>query len=383
MTDPDAHNLGPNSWAERSARMVQGSLSYAAAASPSRGATVVDAEMMSTNNAAADDLESDPGFVRNCVRMSAFEKEHYHPKNIMPERPLSAVFAVNQTSENSLKDIFHDLQNISVPAHGVRCLQRVSNDHLCITFGKENYRNTFLKKSSFIPYFTNGRPQLPGSSNLVYVAAYDIPFEMSDEAIRNRLSRFDVVRSSRRCKLQTMPGISNGIRVFGKEISKPVPSFLRFGRYLVRLKHKDQTPTCRKCNRPGHQAKTCPNIFCFNCEELGHMSDSCPEEVYCCICQVTGHMVADCPYSWNRRSSILRPEASDTPLQQPSPLNASSNSAQASQQSTEPSDHDTISPEQFSQSSDLDSQSLLPSQQSSLSTQPSESSGVDSQALSS
>ena len=92
--------------------MVQGSLSYAAAASPSRGAAVVDAEMMSTNNAAADDLESDPGFVRNCVRMSAFEKEHYHPNNIMPERPLSAVFAVNQTSENSVKDIFRTFKTL-------------------------------------------------------------------------------------------------------------------------------------------------------------------------------------------------------------------------------------------------------------------------------
>ena len=64
-------------------------------------------------------------------------------------------------------------------------------------------------------------------------------------------------------------------------------------------------------------------------------------------------------------------------------MNETSNSAQASQQSTEPSDHDTVSPEQFSQCSDLDSQSLLPSQQSSLSTQPSEFSRVDSQALSS
>ena len=191
---------------------------------------------------------------------------------------------------------------------------------------------------------------------------------MSDEAIRNHLSRFGVVRSSRRCKLQTMPGIFNGIRGFGMEISEPVPSFLRFGRYLVRLKHKDQTPTCRKCNRTGHQAKTCPNIFCFNCGKLGHMTDSCPEHVHCCICRVTGDMAADCPYSWNRRSSFLRPDAADTPLQQPSPLNATSNSTQASQQSTKRSDHDTVSPEQFSQSSDLDSQSLLPSQQSSLST---------------
>ena len=86
--------------------------------------------------AVADDLESDPGFACNCRRMSAIEKERYHPNNIMPERPLSAVFVVNQTSENSVKDIFQDLQNIGIPAHGVRCLQRVSKDRLDITFGR-------------------------------------------------------------------------------------------------------------------------------------------------------------------------------------------------------------------------------------------------------
>ena len=195
----------------------------------------------------------------------------------MPERPLSAVFAVNHTSENSVKDIFQDLQNIGIPAHGVSCLQRVSDDRFCITFGKENHRTTFLKKSSFVPHFADGRCQLSTSSNLVYVAAYDTPFEISDQAIRNHFSRFGVVRSSRRCKLPTMSVIFNKIRMFGMEISKPVPSFLRFGRYLVRLKHKDQTPTCRKCNRPGHQARVCPNIFCFHCEELEHMTDSCPK----------------------------------------------------------------------------------------------------------
>ena len=99
MIDSDTHDLGPNTWAERSAHMVQDKLSYAAAASPSRGPVGVDAEMASSNNAATDDdLESDPGFERNCGRMSAFEREYYHPNNIMSERPLSVVFAVDQTS---------------------------------------------------------------------------------------------------------------------------------------------------------------------------------------------------------------------------------------------------------------------------------------------
>ena len=77
------------------------------------------------------------------------------------------LFEVNQTSENSVKDIFQDLRNIGRPAHGVKCLQRVSNGRFCITFGKKNYRIKFVKKSSFTPHFTNGRPQLSTSLNLV------------------------------------------------------------------------------------------------------------------------------------------------------------------------------------------------------------------------
>ena len=69
--------------------------------------------------------------------MYAFGREYRHPNNIMPERPLSAVFAVNKASENSLRETFQELQNIGIPAHGVRCLQRVSKDRLGITFGRK------------------------------------------------------------------------------------------------------------------------------------------------------------------------------------------------------------------------------------------------------
>ena len=167
----------------------------------------------------------------------------------------------------------------------------------------------------------------------------------------------------------------------------------------------DQTLNCRKCSRPGHQAKMYSNIFYFNCEELEHMTDCCPEEVQCCVCRVADQTAADCSFSRNRRSSLLRSDTSDMPaVQQPSQL--STTSTQSSKQSNE--SYDVISPEECSQSSDqlmqpsqpaskssessnslqhaTDSNSLLPSQQSSLSTKLSqqfyESSGVDSQALS-
>ena len=35
------------------------------------------------------------------------------------------------------------------------------------------------------------------------------------------------------------------------------------------------------------------NIFCFNCEELEHMTDSRSEEVNCCIYRVPGHIMID------------------------------------------------------------------------------------------
>ena len=54
------------------------------------------------------------------------------------------------------------------------------------------------------------------------------------------------------------------------------------------------------------------------------MTDSCPEKVHCCICRVTGHMAAVFLYSCNRRSSVLRSDTFDTPLQQFSQLPATS-----------------------------------------------------------
>ena len=138
----------------------------------------MNVEISLPNNAADDDLESDPVSARNCGRMYAFEREYYH-SNIM-------AFVCCFHSEPHIREL------------GEGCLH----------------------------------------------------------------------------------GIFNGIRVFGMEMSKPVPSFLRFEGCVVRLNHKHQTLTRLKCNRSSHQARICPNGFCFNCEELGPMTDSCTEEFY-------------------------------------------------------------------------------------------------------
>lgn len=99
MTEPKACALRPNILAGRSAHVVQDTPSYTAVASFSRGPAGVDAEMPLPNNVANGDLDSDPGFVRNCGRRSSFESEHYHPITIMPKRPFRSKSDIREIGE--------------------------------------------------------------------------------------------------------------------------------------------------------------------------------------------------------------------------------------------------------------------------------------------
>ena len=89
-------------------------------------------------------------------------------------------------------------------------------------------------------------------------------------------------------------------------LSESIPSFLRFGRKLLRGKHERQVPTCRKYHLFD---LVCPNVVCFNCDQLGHAFSDCKEDKKskCSVCKEDGHYAIDCKSSWWRR-----PEKVDT-----------------------------------------------------------------------
>ena len=98
---------------------------------------------------------------------------------------------------------------------------------------------------------------------LTFLTIYDAPFELSDLAIIKRLAPFCEVVHYHRGKFDFMQNVYNGLRHYRVRITKPIPSFLRFGKYQIFLKHDGQLPTCRRCNLAGHFSNNCNFKVCF------------------------------------------------------------------------------------------------------------------------
>ena len=235
--------------------------------------------------------------------LSDFEKEHFHARNVTPDRPCTAFFKTN--SFVASKDFFDLLEREGFPAASVRCFQRCPNGNNLVTFCNSQTRDRFLQNSSLIRRQFHERT---GSrdGDLTHVVIYDATHELPDSAIEVRLAPYCSVRYSRRGKFRDKPHCFNGLRHLNVELDHSMPSFLRFGKFQVRVWHEGQIKTCRRCNRVGHIAKDCNNTLCFNCDELDHTAKECPHQMRCCICKGVDHLAAGCFHSWYRRAAAAR-----------------------------------------------------------------------------
>lgn len=249
--------------------------------------------------------------------LSDFEREHFHPLNVTPERPCTVFFRANE--QFSTKDIFDSFIRDGIPASAVRCLQRKPTEEILVTFSKTDYAERFLQHSTFIVRRSR-YATYPASGDLTYLTIYDAPYELPDTAIEERLKPYCKVFSRRRGKLYGYPDICNGLRHYRVQLTRSVPCYLRFGKFQLRFYHDGQTKTCRRCGSAGHLARDCPNEFCFNCDTIGHMAKSCPEEMRCCICKSNGHKAIDCPHSWYRRPTVHSGSPASENLEESAPI---------------------------------------------------------------
>ena len=201
----------------------------------------------------------------------------------MPQRPRTAFFIPSKNT--TAKSVFEALEQAEIDATEIVCLQRKMNGEVTVTFKSISAKEKFLRLNSLqvdAEHFAIQDVDKP----LTFLTIYDAPFKLSDLAI------------NRRGKHSLAPNVYNGLCHYRVRISKPIPSFLHFGKLQIFVKHSSQVPTCHKCNRPGHFSSVCPNRVCFNCEGLGHEARDCPCPVLCCICKEEGHLGINCTYSW-------------------------------------------------------------------------------------
>lgn len=198
--------------------------------------------------------------------------------NNLPKRPCSIFFKLAFQALN-MRTLFQDLSRIGILPSSVRCLQQVSKGAYVITFSNPDDRQKFSAESTFVSC-----PQ----REITTVHVYDAPFELPDKAKtlitkkpKLRLQPYGEVLKITRGRFPECTHVETGVRYVRMHVDYPIPSFIRFGRRLVRTFHLGQQRTCRRCNQPGHQAKECRLKFCFNCEEVGHEAPDCTKNILC------------------------------------------------------------------------------------------------------
>ena len=214
----------------------------------------------------------------------------------MPKRPRTALFTPSRST--TARSVFDSLRMASIDASDVQCTQRKRNGEVVVTFKSSDVKEKFLRMNA-ITVGSQSYAIQDIDRPLTFLTIYDAPFELSDWAIITRLAPFCKVVHYRRGSFDFMPGVYNGLRHYRVRIVKPIPSFLRFGKYQILLKHDGQLPTCRRCNLAGHFSNVCNMKICFNCEKLGHEACSCPAPALCNFCKEDGHLSRDCRYSWD------------------------------------------------------------------------------------
>lgn len=186
--------------------------------------------------------------------LSNFEQEHFHPLNVMPDRPCTAF--LHADSQETLKSPFDRFLSYGIPASTVRCLQRKPTGEVFITFYVAEYCKEFIECSIFSTHwYGSGNTDICEQTMLTYRTVYDVPYEMPDVTIEERLKPYCKVHYKCRGNLQR--DVLNGLRHYHIKLRRSVRCYLHFGKFQVRFYYNNQTKTCRKCRGASHVAKDC------------------------------------------------------------------------------------------------------------------------------
>lgn len=130
--------------------------------------------------------------------------------------------------------VFDALKTQGFPTEAIRCLQRKPSGDMLITFANACVKDAFVEKN--VMQICDRRFAINDHDKfLTYLNIYDAPHELSDNALICRLEPYCEVVSYRRGRYLNNKSVFNGNRHYRVRIHASVPSYLRFGKFLVRL----------------------------------------------------------------------------------------------------------------------------------------------------
>ena len=234
--------------------------------------------------------------------------------NGVPNRPCSARFRLADQSMDA-KTILDRITSTGVMRNRVKCIQRVHAGQIEVTFATVEDHDLFLSKAAVA--FGNPRSfaHLPSNSSAIYVTVHNVPWELPDTLLMSRLRKYGLVYGCRRAFNQSLlpEKVHDGRRVLRMSLHQDIPSFLKFGPYLLRVFYVQQPKVCWKCSSHQHIGRNCPDDYCFNCDQSGHVAATCPEFIKCSLCKSEYHLAVDCDGNWGRRTLAQRTPARTEP----------------------------------------------------------------------
>ena len=165
--------------------------------------------------------------------------------NGLPNRPCTARFSLPDNSVDA-RTILEQIMDTGVQRNHILCIQRLRTGMVEVTFAKKEDCDLFLSRAA-IPSrqrpFTFSRSS---RSSTIFVTVRDAPWELSDKLIADRLEQYGTVISIRRTYNQSLlpEKVHDGRRVLRMVLRRDIPSFIKFGPFLVRVFYPGQPKHC-------------------------------------------------------------------------------------------------------------------------------------------
>ncbi|CAH1233540.1 ZCCHC3 [Branchiostoma lanceolatum] len=128
------------------------------------------------------------------------------------------------------------------------------------------------------------------------MTALNIPLELDDNYVRNRLREYGEVLDSKYVSYasQGFPEILTGTRQYRIRLKSHVHNTMRLGDETFSFRYAGQPRLCHRCGREGHLFADCDEDKCSMCMGLGHLAQDCTSGIKCNVCGEEGHAGRSC-----------------------------------------------------------------------------------------